>query len=109
VKKKSEEMLQKMDKNDNLLKKFAKILDDKFDKNSLFLEVYMETLNEVIQSVRQQILEERDYYVLAKCLKVSLNPPQTFEKKDFDFNIFYENMENTDIQDLKNELKDFLK
>ena len=82
------------------INKFLAIINnDNFKRDAQFLENYNSTLRETLTILKNVILntkpqeENKEILTITHYINVSLNPYQTFDCKDFDFNKFYEDSE----------------
>lgn len=76
------------------------LLNDNFEANESFHQVYRDTIQEtlkIIKAVNSKIVETilLQYYLI-----VCQNPYEEFKDINYDFNTFYEEYENSSLQEI---------
>ncbi|EGR28262.1 protein kinase domain protein [Ichthyophthirius multifiliis] len=95
---------QQLDKIQNL-KDFLTILNKNFEMDDNFKNNMKKTLQEVKKELKNIIsFSEQETLILASLIFICANPYQKFCDIKFDFNKFYEDIENTKIEDLKKQI-----
>lgn len=79
------------------LNKFNEILDQTFENSSIFKTVYQNTIIEMINTLKPGVPAkdvDKELLVILRYMYVCKNPYEEFTESSFDFNKFYEDIEN---------------
>ncbi|KAL4438313.1 hypothetical protein ABPG74_009736 [Tetrahymena malaccensis] len=88
------------------LNNYKSILNQTMVQDATFKQAYQNTLQEFIQTAKQQAIEtdKRDALIIFKYVFVCQNPYSIFNNSEFDFSRFYEQLENIKLQQLRQEI-----
>ncbi|KAL4479582.1 hypothetical protein ABPG72_004178 [Tetrahymena utriculariae] len=96
----------KKDPSKESLKKFQEVMNDKLTQDSNFKQVYQQSLAELLNNLKQLApsTNKKDILIIIRYIIVCQNPYSEFNNSDFDFNKFYEEIDNCQLDQLREEI-----
>lgn len=81
-------------------------MNDKFTQDSNFKQVYQHTLAELLSSLKPLVTStnKKDLLIIVRYIIVCQNPYSEFNNSDFDFNKFYEEIDNCNLESIRQEV-----